>query len=353
MRTVDPATLEPDQLAFCIETNGAINARRFIDFLQCFGAIDAPNLPIDGMDIVELSSGSFFGRLRIRWDEDRFQEDRLAELEKEFIRLRGKMERSDDRVFETARRGVVAAEIAAAAAQRSAAISLRAYRETVKGRHIQYYFAALATTTLMLTVWEKMDSPDPNPCAEAASAIMDLDGAPRIHLWTQIEQICVHRQTVGHDRREAARRPDRPEEDRINPSSNLIIHDTPPITDEEHARWAHYQQGEKEGLFDRDYIDYLERSLREKQKSESDILRARGIGYWVQYEMMGTLVDRDGTDFFLPDGARAEDALLVVLPERLNISAGERFLAIGEAFINSDRNTLVLRIATHPDDIVD
>lgn len=39
--------------------------------------------------------------------------------------------------------------------------------------------------------------------------------------------------------------------------------------DEEHARWAHYQQGEKEGLFDRDYIDYLERSLREKQKSES------------------------------------------------------------------------------------
>lgn len=69
--------------------------------------------------------------------------------------------------------------------------------------------------------------------------------------------------------------------------------------------------------------------------------------------MMGTLVDRDGTDFFLPDGARAEDALLVVLPERLNISAGERFLAIGEAFINSDRNTLVLRIATHPDDIVD
>ncbi|WP_156377513.1 hypothetical protein [Sphingopyxis sp. Root1497] len=229
MRTIDPAMLEPDQLAFCIETNGAIDARRFVDFLECFGNVETVALPLDGMDILELSNGSFFGKLRIRWNDEPSDEDRLTALEAEFVRLRGKMEQNEDPVLQTAKRGAVASEIAAAAARRSAAISLRQYRESVKGRHIQYYFAAVATATLMLAVWEKMSSPDPNPCAEAASAIMDLDGAPRIHLWTHLEQICVHRQSVGHDPRGSTHKPHLPvnsADDNPMLSRDFIIDDT-------------------------------------------------------------------------------------------------------------------------------
>lgn len=189
MRIISPVQLAPDEIAFCLETNGEIDARRFLDFIEDLafsGTHRAPLLPSYDVHIVELSTGSFFGRLRFGWNTEDTDEGRLRKLERELAVLRAEMDEFDDRDH----RDLTAAERAAIAAEASVA-------EARANNRTQNRMLAVMTATLLFSYLSDARSEDETRSGTVLTAIMDGDGVSSLNLYCNLGGRTLLRQDVG------------------------------------------------------------------------------------------------------------------------------------------------------------
>lgn len=81
MRKIDPNRLEPGEIAFGLHTNAPVDARRFAEFLNLLAApqLDREIPPFD-IEILEIWSGSLFGRLKLVFRESEIDAETNAVL---------------------------------------------------------------------------------------------------------------------------------------------------------------------------------------------------------------------------------------------------------------------------------
>lgn len=182
MRTIDHTRLESDELVFCLETNGVVDASLFVRLIECLANMhDGDLIPTYTTDIVELSTGSLFGRLRLNFSRSNFTDDRIDRLEASVSEMRRLLDAQGERQ-------TIAVERSAVAAERSVA-------EQRDGNRSQRYVVGLTAAALVLTFWQSATKIPDSECAGALSALIDKDGISSFDLWCRDQHIRIH----GHD----------------------------------------------------------------------------------------------------------------------------------------------------------
>lgn len=189
MRTLNQAELGPTELAFRLETNHAVDVGRFIAFIDCLRwPSGGGSMPLYDLSIVEFSKGSIFGRLRVEWREP-IDDERLGQMESELAAIR-------NQAADLARRGVEASERQAVAAEdqaRSARTQVRQQWGNIAAGGVS---AAAAVSMLILTLSSCVQSEKTNPCATAASDLMEFDGVTRLEFATSECRIEINKTSV-------------------------------------------------------------------------------------------------------------------------------------------------------------
>ena len=191
MRQIDQRYLGDDELVFCLETNRGIDATRFLAFINGLLDVDSNGLlPDYAMDILELSTGSFFGRLKVTWSTEEIDEGRLAKLEDQVSKLIAKSDAQDAVGHELAERATIAAERAANAAESQLEIAR-------SGNRTQNVLAAIGMAGLLLSCAQNVKSEVSSPCGEAVKSIIQEDGVSAVYLWCKTKHVVLRRGDVG------------------------------------------------------------------------------------------------------------------------------------------------------------
>ncbi|MGX5713907.1 hypothetical protein ACWKWJ_14510 [Sphingopyxis terrae subsp. ummariensis] len=171
MRNFDNSELGPDEFAFRLAGNHAIDVGRFLAFIECLRWTSGGGaMPQYDLAIVEFAKGSIFGRLRVIW-QDNPTTERLDRMQAELQFL----QQANDNY---ARRGVEAAERQAAAAEDANTIARSNRNWTAVG-------ALSAVAMLVLTIGACVKSEKPNPCSDAAADLMEQDSIARLTFWSR------------------------------------------------------------------------------------------------------------------------------------------------------------------------
>lgn len=170
--------LEADELTFYFETNGTIATDRFAMFLELLGtAWRTEDLPPYALDILELKTGSLFGKLRLRF-LDALSTEAAAALRERVEELERRLN-TDERALDAAIRSAEASERQARAAEADNDIQRAIVKATRLGIAVS---AGLATAGLVYGIARDAMREEGNYCADLIAQIMDKDGVSSIEL---------------------------------------------------------------------------------------------------------------------------------------------------------------------------
>lgn len=187
MNRIDSEHFEDGEFAFYLQTNGPIDSRRFVQFLDmiCGQGIAAKRLPLRQVQILELANGSIRGRLKALFREKPWTQKQAETIEKHY--------EAAIRDSDPALRQADAADLANAL--------------TATGNQQLTLQTRIALIAMLGTFVGFLYQQTPTKEADLIAAMMQLDGVTRIEISTKSHSWTIERKDAEEyaERAEAQR----------------------------------------------------------------------------------------------------------------------------------------------------
>lgn len=187
MLEFNPSSLQPGEIAFCLQTNHLVSASRFADFLRALDDTEsAHRLPRHDIEIVALATGSIFGKVRVHFRHDIGSPD--------VGHARTDLERAANRQPDTA------TETLASIDKKLAVLVEEAKAARSDGVEAKWATRAALIIAAMSLVsdWtaDARGEESPGSCATLVADLMEHDGVSDIDLWCDGHHVRIGRNDV-------------------------------------------------------------------------------------------------------------------------------------------------------------